>query len=255
MPGKVKRCGYVSYGYCGWHETWEGRKVFLRSTLEFIYARSLDIDRVSYRTEEISYIIGNKTYKPDFFLYEKEKLTKIVEIKGNKPEALKAKERYSPFFLVLGVDYEVMWAFWKMISKYHLEDDIIRWKEKSIKDYNKISYAGENNPRFGQHCSEETKALIGFKAKERFKDPEYRKKASNSQKKRAEDLQFLYDLYKQRSINFMKKIQKGFNISREEFFSNIDFYSKKARQEGIIPPNSGLSSNTLQKYKIIVEDI
>jgi hypothetical protein len=42
--GKVKLGSAKNRGYMGYHNTWDNKKVFLRSKAEFIFAKSLDID-------------------------------------------------------------------------------------------------------------------------------------------------------------------------------------------------------------------
>lgn len=70
--------------HCGWHRTWDGKNVFLRSSCEFDFAYSLDKKKVLYDTEclRIPYIDAdgaNRIYIPDFYLSGE---NKIVEIKG-----------------------------------------------------------------------------------------------------------------------------------------------------------------------------
>lgn len=70
----------------GWHNTWENKKVFLRSSYEFDYANYLDENKIKYDVEnlKIEYFdtILNKIRIaiPDFYLIE---TNTIVEIKSN----------------------------------------------------------------------------------------------------------------------------------------------------------------------------
>lgn len=69
----------------GWHTTWEGKKVFLRSSYELDYAKELDKKRIKYTVEEfrIEYLDTVKKVKrvaiPDFYLPD---YNELVEIKS-----------------------------------------------------------------------------------------------------------------------------------------------------------------------------
>jgi len=83
IGGKVKKGNGNNRGYIGYHTTWDGKYVFLRSKAEFIYARKLDYDRIPYLLEVITYEVNGVKYKPDFFIYDEyDNLNAIVEIKG-----------------------------------------------------------------------------------------------------------------------------------------------------------------------------
>jgi len=56
--------------------------VWLRSTYEYIYAKWLDCHNIEWDVEQQTFQLENTTYRPDFFIYEKGTLKKIVEIKG-----------------------------------------------------------------------------------------------------------------------------------------------------------------------------
>jgi hypothetical protein len=56
--------------------------VWLRSTYEYIYAKWLDHHNIEWDVEQQTFQLENTTYRPDFFIYEKGTLNKIVEIKG-----------------------------------------------------------------------------------------------------------------------------------------------------------------------------
>lgn len=70
----------------GWHTTWDNRKVYLRSSYEFEYARQLDSSKIYYEVESlrIKYYNTNKNSircaVPDFIIPNEKK---IVEIKSN----------------------------------------------------------------------------------------------------------------------------------------------------------------------------
>jgi len=66
----------------GWYENKVGEKVWLRSCLEYIYAKWLDKNGINWKSEVQTFKHENQTYRPDFFIYENKKLVKVVEIKG-----------------------------------------------------------------------------------------------------------------------------------------------------------------------------
>lgn len=68
----------------GWHTTWDNKLVFLRSSYEFRYAKELDDKKIIYEVESkripyIAYDGFSRTYIPDFFIPND---NKIVEIKS-----------------------------------------------------------------------------------------------------------------------------------------------------------------------------
>ena len=67
----------------GWYVRRNGKKVWLRSSMEYIYAKWLDAQQMEWETEVCVFRSGKETYRPDFFIYEDGKLSRLVEIKGN----------------------------------------------------------------------------------------------------------------------------------------------------------------------------
>ena len=70
----------------GWHKTWDNKKVYLRSSHEFDYAKYLDENKIKYEVENLRIeYFGSTSAKmriaiPDFYLVES---NTIVEIKSN----------------------------------------------------------------------------------------------------------------------------------------------------------------------------
>lgn len=67
-----------------WHETWDGKKVYLRSSLELKQAKILDSNKTEYFVESLSIPYKNskglmKIYRPDFYIPSK---NLIIESKG-----------------------------------------------------------------------------------------------------------------------------------------------------------------------------
>lgn len=69
----------------GWHKTWDGKRVYLRSGEELKYAKKLDKQKLIYEVETISYFYFDTTEQKvkkgyiDFYIPEQ---NLIVEIKG-----------------------------------------------------------------------------------------------------------------------------------------------------------------------------
>ena len=84
---RINPPGSTSYrsGKSGWHRTWEGKNVFLRSNYELDYALKLDGDKIKYDCEclRIKYFDSQEQkYRiaiPDFYLSD---TNTIVEIKS-----------------------------------------------------------------------------------------------------------------------------------------------------------------------------
>lgn len=65
-----------------WNEYLQ-KYVWLRSSWEFIYAKWLNKNKISWKIEAETFKLENTCYRPDFFIYnENHELISIVEIKG-----------------------------------------------------------------------------------------------------------------------------------------------------------------------------
>lgn len=161
-------------GYCGYHVGYHGQSVFCRSLLEKIYCMLLDIDKIPYLMEKQTYTIGDRNYKPDFFIYEKKNFTglyKIIEIKDNKKIKHEYEKLYKPHFDRMGIDYSVVvFDKRKYLKHPDFKDELIYYKSKS----SSYVMSGNKNPRYGQHCTVDTKRKIGKKTQERWDDPNQR---------------------------------------------------------------------------------
>jgi len=56
--------------------------VWLRSSWEYIFAKWLNKNKFDWDVEVEMYNVGGKKYRPDFFIFENSKITKIIEVKG-----------------------------------------------------------------------------------------------------------------------------------------------------------------------------
>lgn len=165
-------------GYNGWYTTIWNDKIYLRSSLEFITAKWLDSKNFYFLSE--CEIFDNK-YKPDFFVYDKNKnLKMIIEVKYSKNEWKRYITKYYNYFKNKNIKYIVIYKkhLDRISKRFSLENEIKEWKKKSI-----FCCSENHNPHFGFKHSDESKNLIGEKTKERFKDDNFRKKHSESIKK------------------------------------------------------------------------
>ena len=73
----------ISRGIQGYYEKKDGKRIWLRSSWEYIYASWLDKQNIVWKYEDYGIRLSNgERYRPDFLIYENGELTKIVEIKG-----------------------------------------------------------------------------------------------------------------------------------------------------------------------------
>lgn len=85
LNGKVNSLTHNQYK-CGWHTTWNNKKVFLRSSYEFDYAQELDRQHIDYDVEGLRIKYFNTRLNsyhcaiPDFYIPA---LNMIVEIKSD----------------------------------------------------------------------------------------------------------------------------------------------------------------------------
>lgn len=173
--GHIKKDSSKSRGYCGYHQTWDGRSVYLRSLREYYVACMLDGQKKNYDVECKTYEINGIKYRPDFFIFEDGHIREILEVKYDNDYRMHDYyiEQFKDYFTSVGIQYKVIIKYPKSIMKYCTKEMQESWIEK-CKDNNSSSVRGELNPMFGQKHSEDTKKLIGEKAKARFADPEYK---------------------------------------------------------------------------------
>lgn len=97
---------------CGWHTTWNNKKVFYRSSYELDYAKKLDTQEIDYEMEKIRILYWDSIQQkqrvaiPDFYLIEENKIVEIKSIytfdKQNLKDKIKAyKECGYKFELIL----------------------------------------------------------------------------------------------------------------------------------------------------------
>lgn len=70
-------------GIQGYYKNRSGELVWLRSSWEYAYAKYLDDTNVDWKFEVRNYLLADgSTYRPDFFIYENDKLVEVVEVKS-----------------------------------------------------------------------------------------------------------------------------------------------------------------------------
>lgn len=176
---RLKEGSSKARGYCGWHVTWDGKKVFLRSMNEYAVACMLDANKMPYLTERNTFKFKEYSYKPDFFIYKDTSyvdIIKIIEVKhqGDVDAAVEYMDAFHAFFESIGIAYEVVYRFDALKTLYCPVDTQNLWRQHSKETTNSQAVSGENNPMFGISHRESTKRLIGGKAAIRWKDPVYR---------------------------------------------------------------------------------
>lgn len=155
--------------YCGHYKGY-----YLKSTLEYIYARYLDYMEIQWQYEVKTYALSTGgSYKPDFYLapgyyaevkggfnYETDlpRITTFEQDYGVRVKIIQEKDlrqliRSTPFV------FEHLKREWKQIAKGLGMDT-----------------SGANNPRYGIKASEITRAKIAQKAKSRLQNPEFKQK-------------------------------------------------------------------------------
>ena len=156
--------------YCGHYKGY-----YLKSTLEYIYARYLDHLGIvwDYEVQTFELSTGG-SYKLDFYLIEERR---YVEIKGgfNYKTDL-------PRIKVFEVDHQTSVQIFqerdlrKLIRSTPFVFEQLKREWKQTAQALGMDTSGENNPRYGVKQSASTRSKIAKKAKARFQDPEYRKK-------------------------------------------------------------------------------
>lgn len=116
----------------GWYKRKNGHKVWLRSCLEYIYAKWLDSNDFLWNTEAKTLKGRGETYRPDFFIYDIDgKLVRVVEIKGNYFDNIdKRSEKAERICESHGVSLEIIKnisPYIKVGSYYHKE--LKEWKK------------------------------------------------------------------------------------------------------------------------------
>ena len=162
--------------YCGHY-----KGHYLKSTLEYIYARYLDYIGVEWRYEVQTFELSTGgSYKPDFLLAD----GSYVEIKGGFNY-----ETDLPRIKTFEQDYQVSV---KVIQEKDLRQLIhstpfvfehLKRVWKDIAQGLGMDTSGVNNPRHGVKASEVTRAKIAQKAKSRLQDPEYKQRWTESRLK------------------------------------------------------------------------
>lgn len=161
--------------YCGHYNGY-----YLKSTLEYIYARYLDHVGMAWEYEVQTFQLSNGgSYKPDFRLED----GSFVEIKGgfnyetDLPRVKLFETDYNARVLILQErDLRLLIRSTPFVFE-HLKRD---WKQ--LANGLGMDTSGKNNPRYGVSQSESTRSKIAEKARLRLQDPDYRQKWERSRK-------------------------------------------------------------------------
>ena len=156
--------------YCGHYKGY-----YLKSTLEYIYARYLDYVGIVWKYEVKTFALSTGgSYKPDFYLVKE---GRYVEIKGGfnyktdlpRIRAFEADQKTS-------VQVFQESDLRKLIRPTPFVFEQLKREWKQIAQGLGMDTSGKNNPRYGIQQSASTRSKIAKKAKARLQDPVYRKK-------------------------------------------------------------------------------
>lgn len=153
--------------YCGYYKGY-----YLKSTLEYIYARYLDYMGIQWQYEVKTYELSNGgSYKPDFVLAD----GSYVEIKGgfNYETDL---PRINIFEQDYGVSVKILQEkdLRRLIRSTPFVFEQLKQEWKQTAKGLGMDISGVNNPRHGVKASEITRTKIAQKAKSRMQDTHYK---------------------------------------------------------------------------------
>jgi hypothetical protein len=232
MAGRVKLGGYKGgRGYNGWHKNWMNEWVYLRSKLEYIYARYLDIKRIPYKLEQQIYEVNGITYKPDFFLYEDismNELNSIVEIKDTCKEKNDYVFTFKSFFESIGIKYLVFYQKDLKKIKKDYKIDVDAWVDRCIAQNPSVDMKGHKNPAYGTRRSNEFKMKRREESLLRFSSFEKRAEHSYSIKEG-----FTPEIRKQLSEQKKRESRKKYPTESKKcsICSNTFYIKKNTKQE------------------------
>lgn len=162
--------------YCGHYKGY-----YLKSTLEYIYARYLDHMGIQWQYEVKTYELSNGgSYKPDFLLAD----GSYVEVKGGfnyETDLPRIKLFEQDYGVVVQIVQEQ--DLRRLIRPTPFVFEQLKQEWKQLAKGLGMDTSGQNNPRHGVKASETTKAKIAEKAKSRMQDPDYRRKWTESRSK------------------------------------------------------------------------
>lgn len=148
---------------------------FIRSSYEYVMVKIFLKNNIKYKYEEKTYKLNklNCNYKPDFTIYENDKILKIIEVKGGRGKTLdKAYEKaqalkneYNIEIEIYDIDKLIKACNENNLKFYTLIEE---WKNISTHTSSDLCF-GENNPMYGLHHSEETKSILRKKALTQWK--------------------------------------------------------------------------------------
>lgn len=124
----------------------------------------------------------------------------------------------------------------KHLKERNYDKSFMKTEEYRIKM--SYSVSGEKNGMYGRHHSSETKEKISSKAKGRspwnkgIEKPNY---------------------FKNSLVSAIKLIIETYKLSKNDFFSNADYFICVAKNDGLIRKNLGISSKTINEYVVIDE--
>lgn len=162
--------------YCGHYKGY-----YLKSTLEYIYARYLDYIGTNWDYEVQTFELSTgSSYKPDFYLTDE---CRYVEIKGSfnyETDLPRIKAFEADYRLSVQIVQEP--DLRRLIGPTPFVFEQLKREWKQVAQGLGMDTSGENNSRYGVKQSNQTRSKIAKKAKARLQNPEYRKKWESSRR-------------------------------------------------------------------------
>lgn len=149
-----------SRGYSG-YTTINNKQYYCRSTPEFIYLQYFTKnlhENERLEMEDKIFHIGELSYKPDFFIYTDDILTKVIEVKNSVSGWDPKYGIFKTFFESIDISFEIVHNA-ELILKQNIEFNIKLNEWKLLNSKLNVSMAGSNNPNYGNHMTETQKNL------------------------------------------------------------------------------------------------
>lgn len=125
----------------GWYfNKARNKDVYLRSSWEYAYANWLDNNGYDWDVEVCSYLLSDgRYYRPDFFIYENDKLVEVIEVKAKYLDLERVRiDKYDMFVQEYAISSKILYKddiFDKLSIPYH----------KNIEDW-KATRGAKNEP-------------------------------------------------------------------------------------------------------------
>lgn len=213
----------MKHGYYGYHETFQGEKVYLRSAKEYLVALYLDTKKIPYVVEPYGLF---DHCRPDFLLPTH---NLIIEVKDTNQRRIKVIQERRTLYNSHGYRMIAIGRvrhFSKIMRIVPNSEELLsKWKDMP----RAIDSKGVNNPRYGTKCSDETRRRISEKAKIRCRADSFRKAASER----------MLAFYASEAGAVVRESMKGVRVEREDrpcVICGKTFVVKKTKKKQVCSP-------------------